>query len=674
MKNELAAAFAASLIAVIAVAAEIPFTVVPMGIGTSVSAETAVRTISDVHRESGITRFVLHAPGHTVRLAGYFDTEGYRATGRRVKAIQDALKADGIQVGFLMGPTLNVGINHPWGEYVRANGQVRSFTACPGDPVFRRDFAARCAACAEECQPFLYMMEDDFRYFFSGCFCERHLERFSTRTKTEWTRETLSAALSKPDATALRSEWNALQCGDLVALAAAAEKAIHAVSPETRIGLSAPGGFREPDTEAIARALAGGRDRPFVRWWGTAYGYDVPLAGAYLLFRALWSKENVSDGIDCVYEADAAPNSAFYGSGARLGSCCSTMMAAGFDGLWYWAASCNEAIHKDDPKPNLAAFKRDSARWTAVQRAARGGHTVGVGVAFNPETALIDVFGVGDAVHPGGSGAAGMTYGIMGIPYTTRQAPVMSYTGYWTFEGMSDKEIEKVLSGKVLLDGAAAEALVKRGFKDLIGVTSEPRKQIDFTGEHVLATGVKIESSFHQNYGLDSSPVSRLALCGAEAMSVYFSEKPENVIQPSVTRFVNAKGGRVVVLATALGGATATNIYNYRKRKLLIDALEWLGGKDVWPIRTAKDVNLVLTVNEDDAKSRLLVHAVNISCDKRETVAFEVSPHYADAAVEVLDGAAWKPVAAKIANGLLTLPANLSIFDTLVVRLVRKVK
>ena len=646
-----------------------PFTVHPLPIGTSASTEEIVTTVRGIHRCSGISRFVLHAPGHGVRLTGYYDAEGYRGVGRRIRAVQDQVRAEGIDVGFLMGPTMNVGVNHPWRKFTFADGRERAFTACAGDRAFQRDFAARCGALAAECRPFLFMMEDDYRFWGSGCFCSNHVARFSRLTGRAWTRETLAKALAEEGNAALRLGWSDLQVGDLVTVAANAEKAIHAASPSTRIGISAPGGFRDDATARIARTLAGGRDRPLVRWYGTVYGYDRPLCVSDMLFSALWAKENVSDGFDCVYEADAAPNTAFYGSGARLGASCSSVLAAGFDGLWYWAAACG-SFGSDDPKPNLEGYARSAGRWAALQAAVKGGRTVGVSVAFNPRVRLVAETGA-EGRHPTDPSAGARLLGRMGLAYTARPGDVTVYTGYWAFEGLSDEEVERILSGKVFLDGAAAEALTKRGFAGLTGVEATPRERIDFSGEFVPSSGTRIASSFHQNYGLDNAAVLRLKLSGAEAVSCYFSGTPENAVQPALTRFTNARGGRVVTMAVALADCTATNVYNFRKRELLIEAFEWLGGKDVFPVRTAKDVNVVVTANA--VKDWLVVHAVNLSCDMREGLSFEVAEAWRGAAVEILDGSAWQPaVGAVWTGGRLRVPARLGVFDALVIRLRRK--
>ena len=129
-----------------------------------------------------------------------------------------------------------------------------------------------------------------------------------------------------------------------------------------------------------------------------------------------------------------------------------------------------------------------------------------------------------------------------------------------------------------------------------------------------------------------------------------------------------------MTLAVALADCTATNVYNFRKRALLVEAFEWLGGKDVFPVRTEKDVNVVVTANEDAAGTRLVVHAVNLSCDVRESLSFAVAEAYRGAAVEILDGASWRTVPATWTEGRLRVPAHLGVFDDLVIRLVRPVR
>jgi len=618
MARALAAVFVGLTVVTSGWAGERPFTVVPLGIGMDGTTEQVVAAILRIHGTTGADRFVLHAPGHAVRTFGYYDEAGYRGVGRRVKAVQDAVAEKGVHVGFLMGPTMNVGINHPWTKFVLQNGQERPFTACPGDPAFRKAFAAHCAAVAAECKPFLYMMEDDFRLFWGrGCYCARH------KAKPEQAME------------------------DLVLLAEEAAKAIHRVSPDTRIGLSAPGGYLH-DAVRLAKALADG-GKPFIRWYGTDYGFDVPMRFPEFLWTPLWTKQNLSEGLECVYEADAAPNSPFYGSGARLAASASVMLANGYDGLWYWMGRVGAPA--DEPMPNAAAYARTGRDLAAVGACAREGRPVGVS-AF--------------------SAAGGRLMARYGIPYRTMSGGVSVYAGAESFSGLADDAVKKILAGCVLLDGDAACELTRRGFCGLIGVRAAERTgPIDFSGELVCADKSRVTSTFHQNYGLDGSEVRRLTCEGAEEISHYFSGSETNRVQSAVTRHVNALGGRVVVLATCLRDATPTNLLNYRKRQMIVDAITWLGGESAIPVRTDKEVNVLVFANEDAAKTRLFVHATQLSCDAISSLTLVVAPPYRGGRVEVLEDGRWKPLAADGRDGRIVIPCTLHLYGTLAVRIVR---
>ena len=137
----------------------------------------------------------------------------------------------------------------------------------------------------------------------------------------------------------------------------------------------------------------------------------------------------------------------------------------------------------------------------------------------------------------------------------------------------------RIETGSVFLDGAAAEVLTERGFASLIGVEAAARDCVDFTGEAV-AGGTSYDTvpcSFHANAGLDGCAVSRLKSVGADESAFYFSGTRERRVQPSLTRFANARGGRVVTMAVNLAGCTAQNVFHGRKRALLDDAMVWLG-------------------------------------------------------------------------------------------------
>ena len=625
-----------------------------------------------IKARSGISKFLLYGPGHSVRVTGMLDVSAYEAFGKVVKSVKDRVKGDGIDVGFLMIPTMNCGIKHPWQTFVQAWKTPRNFTPCPGEPGFREHFAAKCRAIAAA-HPFVYAMEDDFRYFGHGCFCPGHLKRFGAEVGREFNRKSLYDALKDDSAAGadLRRRWHAMQLGDLVAIAEAASAAIREVSPETRVMLCAPGGFNEYATEAVARALAGPRHRPAVRWWGAIYGNDMPIDAAGKLFFAQWSRENLPADIECLYESDPVPHSRFYASAARTGAFVSSVMAMGFDEPYHWGLGGAPDALETTPD-YLDLFAREGERYFALGREARKGRSVGVCVHFDPRARLEASF-LADETRQHSHGAWHRTLNRFGMPVTThKDAPVTLFSGYFAFAGIPDDEVRELLSRPVLMDGAAAEALSARGMADLTGVVAERRDRIDFTGERTdgaYGTSATFGCTFHQNYGLDGCKVSRLKAAGADAVAVFYATDPKNVVQPSFTMFRNRLGGRVAVMAVNLRDCVSPNIFSFAKRDLIARLLVDLGGEEAMPARVLDRANVTLLANEDSSRTRLLLHLVNLSCDTADSVLFEVGGRHAGRRVEILQGGEWRDADARWNGRRLAVRASVPVYGTLALRL-----
>ena len=624
--------------------------------------------LREVKRRGGISRFVMSGPGHKVRVNGMMDVAGYAALGRRIGELRRKVASDGILIGYKMMPTTNCGINHPWRKFTLSDGKVRAFTACPGDEGFRKDFAAKCAAVAGAGRPFLYLMDDDFRYFTLGCFCEDHLRRFAEISGVSRGREELVKALRAEgvEGQNIRMAWHRLQTGDLLLLAKAASEAIAAASPETRVGLCAPGKFRERETAAIACALAG-RHRPVIRWWGSVYGYDFPVETSGLLFSAQWSRENLPRGIECLYEADPCPHSRFYASAARMEALITTTLAFGYSAPLFQALSGRADALATSPD-YVDMHRRRGDRFAAVKEEAAKGRLVGVQAFFDSD---MRVGGMGgNAKRPLDVAAWHRSLNRLGIPVTTADAPVRLFAGHHAFRTLDGAAVTNLLSGGAFLDGAAAEALTERGFAPLIGVKATARDKIDFTGEQQTkwaGAGVWFACSFHQNYGLDGCAVSRLEPAGAVNVTEFSSATKR---QPAITYFENAVGGKVAVMAVNLAGCMSPNFFSYAKRELLVKVFRRLGGDRAVPVCNTDRANVMLVANDDGA--RLFMEAVNLSCDPVESFEFEVAPPYAGGKVEILDGASWRDAGARWAGARFTVKprAAVHVYGTLVLRIV----
>ena len=661
------AAFA-SLASVACFAEEIGGAVLPMSAPLlNGDVKAIAQKLRAIKERGAISRFVLSSPGHSVRINGMMGVDAYRKIGCTLRAVREAVASDGIDVGYMMLPTMNCGINHPWQKYTREDGSVREFTACFGDEGFRRDFAAKCAAVDAEAKPPFHMFGDDFRYWGFGCFCEDHLRRFAELTGVKRDRTTLVKGLKRSDRRGdeLRMAWHLFQFEDLKRMAEATAAAVADASPDTRLVYCAPGRFPERESAIMATILAG-RHRPAIRWWGAVYGHDFPVEASGLLFCAQWSKENLDPDMETLYEADPCPHSRFYASAARMSALISATTAMGCTEPLFDAISGRADALATSPD-YLDMYRRDVARFAAVKSEAATGRIVGVQVAFNP---YVRIGGKWDAERPHDEKAWYRTLNLLGIPVTTAESPVKLLAGRHAFGYMDGSAITNLLSGGVFLDGAAAEALTEMGLADLIGVKAAPRDKIDFAGERLAAESAQttFPCAFHQNYGLDGCAVSRLLSNGAENLAVFSSKKGD---QPSITCFENSLGGKIAVMAVNLAGCKSPNIFSFVKRDFLVSLFRRIGGDRVVPVRVIDRANVMLLANDDGI--RLFVHAVNLSCDPVDSFVFEVTEPYAGGNVEILDGAKWVAADMKWDGGRVAVrpSAKTNVYGTLILRIVK---
>lgn len=126
---------------------------------------------------------------------------------------------------------------------VDPQGRTAELAVCPRDPAWREYIAGLYAYYAAARPRFLWV-EDDFRYHnhapleWGGCFCEEHLAEFSRRAGHRMSREEFVAGmLATGEPHPYRQIWLETAREGLEEAAAAIREAVHAVSPETRLGL-----------------------------------------------------------------------------------------------------------------------------------------------------------------------------------------------------------------------------------------------------------------------------------------------------------------------------------------------------------------------------------------------------------------------------------------------------
>lgn len=126
---------------------------------------------------------------------------------------------------------------------VDPTGRESELSVCPRDPRWREYLASLYEFYAAARPRFLWV-EDDFRYHnhppleWGGCFCDEHLAEFSRRAGRTLSREEFVAGLLAPgDPHPFRRIWLETAREALETAADAIRQAVHAVSPQTRLGL-----------------------------------------------------------------------------------------------------------------------------------------------------------------------------------------------------------------------------------------------------------------------------------------------------------------------------------------------------------------------------------------------------------------------------------------------------
>ena len=115
--------------------------------------------------------------------------------------------------------------------------------ACPTCPAWR-DYIAKVYAAYAALEPTVVWVEDDFRFHnhppleWGGCFCDTHMAEFSRLAGKQLTREEFIAGVLQPgEPHPYRKIWLDSCRRTTLDNARLIERAVHAVSPKTQIGL-----------------------------------------------------------------------------------------------------------------------------------------------------------------------------------------------------------------------------------------------------------------------------------------------------------------------------------------------------------------------------------------------------------------------------------------------------
>ena len=625
--------------------------IVPAGGPKSTTDVPKADELRDIRARTGFRRFFVTGPGKIRVINNAFPADLPVTLGREIRALKEELADTDIEIGWWCAPSIRYASGFSPIEDEQGNRSVES-KCCPLDPAFAADWAAKIRAVAAEAHPSVINIEDDYTLSWGrgikgfACCCPRHLAAVAKRCGRPVTREELGRAFAErtPGNRALRQAFAEATRDSLVSLAAKVRAAVDEVDPSIRLMLCESNGDVDGNaTEPILRALAGG-NRPMLRPAGAIYGAQAkPSAISSAVAHTFYTVENLPRDVEMYYEADTYPHNRFYSPASQLLSMVAGAMMAGSENVLFYCLQ-----HLDDPLEDTGyvdAFNALRPRLQIVRDfvRARDAHLAGVRVAYDPADSYLtrDRDGHGSGVPA----VSAYMLSKFGIPYTMRQrAKGPAVLVGPMAETLTDGEVRRLLSGGVLVDAPAADALAKRGFGRLLGTGVELAKdRLPIAGEFILPAagctraGKRVYANYLLPAGTEGTVRTFAVLRPAAGTETWceFRGLEGNVITPSLTLARNELGGRVAVLGVSLAKNFASGLYNLRKQELFRRLFARLDPNGV-PV-AALDAPGIWTLANVAADGRsMLVMANNLSGDERENLRFGFSPEWAGAKISWL--------------------------------------
>lgn len=487
---------------------------------------------------------------------------------------------------------------HPdWHMITDGNGTKTTDCVCSISPGWREYFRLQWTLYAET-RPAVIWIEDDLRSFSHGavkhgCFCQEHVRRFNEKHASSYSREEIYArvmATGIPDP--LRQQWLAFANEIVLETVQLAEETVHAVSPETLIGLMSSGPTRHAsegrDWPLFHRKMAGPQNLPVASrppLGNYAEGHLTGLLTTAIspcFTRKAFALPTIEQG-----EIESYPYTGYSKSNTFLklhnsvamGNGCAALTLNLFDHCGDPMAVTEDVLQTlGEQKNYLSALK---------QRLQPVGENKGIGLYFHPETSQTKKLGERYNAHDLNSEAehAARHLQALGFAITFEPSPVTVLTGQ-DIRCASEQELHRIFSNATLVDATAFIALSEMGYSEWLGGKLLDSFQLNTThplaGEHFYRT--EFGGTFQHFLSLAiHRQTPRFVAIEPDKTAVEISE----FLDPDLKRlysgtyaFTNPLGGRVVVLPLEFAGLSPA--FASPGRKIMMRGIfQWLSEKRI---------------------------------------------------------------------------------------------
>jgi len=570
----------------------------------------------------------------------YIPLEAYARRAEIMARRMQAFRRAGIQAGINVLTTLGH-MNEAWSymppmpfqAMIDSNGVVSTGCACPNTPELHAYVRAKYTLAAQADPEFIWV-DDDLRMHHHGgfvngalagawnCFCPTCLAKFAPTAGRAMSREELLAAFNVPENGELRLAWVRFNARSLGELLAEVRQAVVAVNPRIVLGFMTAGlswsAYAGPDFPAWFDALGATKARP----GGGFYNDEAPVTMYHKALDVGMQRAHCPPSVDDIqYELENFPYQALKKSVTTLRNECTLSLAVGHNGIAFNVLGLSGA----DYMPILQAVPAARAEWAQLVAHGTDLPTCGLWPAWSPDFIARQSLRPGE-VWPchvrGGDFMQARVLGEIGLPLSVdgsgdcgtvllgRQA-----------EGIDDRELRRLLSGGVLMDGDTLDILQRRGLADLTGVTLDRRLDngvMERTTDDPLNGDVagSLRDSRIEFWGDAIGQADRLEPTSPSTRVLARMEDYFGVDRgPCMTAHENALGGRVVVL----GYAPWIFLHSAARRRQLQNVSDWIT-RGRLPIRVEQTVRLIPLVRLSPDRRRGTVVLLNSGFDTIDRV------------------------------------------------------
>ena len=642
------------------------YNVVPMYVGHE--AEQAAKCVEMFERtgeDLALYSLTLHPEGRPARTKVERYVASYRAFA---KALEGTRVRPAVLVQAILGhwPRADKDIE-PWERTIDQDGKAVRF--CPSDPGFGAYIEDVFRTLAAE-RPAFILTDDDVRAYSHGaeCFCASHVKRFNARHGTSHTSDSLRAAVAaaKPGE-AVYDGFLALQREMMEKdVVGRIRRAIDSVDPTIPAGVCVAG-EEHYMADRLARIIAAKGQVPVMRCSTGLYGEGMsaehfPRVFGRMLGFAEYYRES---GIVLLNEADTCPQNLWAKSARSLFTHLTASCFTGMQGAKTWYVNGIRATGIPVTRAYTDVLAEKRGYLNALADAVRDSEMIGLAqpcFTNHPNWHLVR----NHSEFLTETAASGWATVPFGVPFCASKDfgnadRVFALTTKREVGRLSDADLERILSGRVLVFRDAALALTARGFAALTGASVEERNLM-FNAERDNVQGINLGYTSTLSGSVELKAAEGAERLGDFVYSPYAGAERETVA-PSTVHFRNRLGGEVIVAAYH-PDVFILHRYSEGRKRWLFNCLDRLsGGK---PATVCGNDQHVLLAERAKADGTRLVMAVNLNSEPIRRLSLRIPE---GRTVEVMSAnGAWTRVEGEREGDFLLLPVPVGFYETVVVR------